>query len=516
MQVLCGIDTRLVFGLATVGTVAWGWKKGNSRALHRVLQEVRVVDHSKKCTITTAQALSNLKTCINYPSFTDLHRLKVDEAGNILKVERSTWQCILPQWTLASHRIQRDTLESALHTSLHHFKTLDHTKAPADQLIVLEKLQRLLKETSRHTCWFSGLAARSCAKKLNVLAQDFIYEFKPAADGLLQPVQVGERYFNHAGEHPSASTIHKTLAAVKSTQNSAVTKPVDDLVNFTEPLYRSEDLSVQWVGHSCLLVQVNGVNLLVDPNFFDSVVPPGSIRHIKPALTVDQLPPIDVLMFTSSHPDHCDLDAIREMASRHRPLILAPYGSHQWLQDMGIDNVVGNRWWSETIVKNRQIPEKNVKVTFTPAQHWNSGLNYWGSWMIQANGKTLFCAGETGLTAAVGQEDYWKAIKEKFSKIDLGFLPITSEGDPSHYLDHEDALTLMSEKLPIDQIIPVRWGAVQSSTESIHAPIENLEAAAKKRGLEKRVVRLKMGQKFAFANPPPPATRWSWFTRKKQ
>ena len=57
--------------------------------------------------------------------------------------------------------------------------------------------------------------------------------------------------------------------------------------------------SLTWIGHSTLLIQYNGVNILTDPHFTQRASPvslAGPKRDTPPGLSIDVLPIIDLIL----------------------------------------------------------------------------------------------------------------------------------------------------------------------------------------------------------------------------
>src|SRR5262249_50956380 len=86
---------------------------------------------------------------------------------------------------------------------------------------------------------------------------------------------------------------------------------------------------VRWLGHSALLVESDGQNLLIDPFLTGN-----------PAATVkpDQLPAHFILV-THGHGDHLG-DTIA-IAQRTRAMVVANYEISQWLESKGLPKVHG-------------------------------------------------------------------------------------------------------------------------------------------------------------------------------
>jgi hypothetical protein len=62
--------------------------------------------------------------------------------------------------------------------------------------------------------------------------------------------------------------------------------------------------TVTWIGHSTLLIQLDGVNLLTDPHWSNRASPvafAGPRRLMPPGLRFEHLPPIDLVLISHDH-----------------------------------------------------------------------------------------------------------------------------------------------------------------------------------------------------------------------
>lgn len=87
--------------------------------------------------------------------------------------------------------------------------------------------------------------------------------------------------------------------------------------------------SVTWIGHSTLLLQLDGVNILTDPHWGMRASPlswAGPRRLGPPGVAFEALPPIHVVVISHDHYDHLDLPTVKRLAAAHDPLFLVPLG----------------------------------------------------------------------------------------------------------------------------------------------------------------------------------------------
>src|ERR1700754_5000697 len=84
-----------------------------------------------------------------------------------------------------------------------------------------------------------------------------------------------------------------------------------------------------WVGHATLLVQADGVNILTDPVWSDTVGPFGfgPRRVAEPGIRFEDLPRIDLVLVSHNHYDHMDLATLKRLWDRDRPLIVTSLGN---------------------------------------------------------------------------------------------------------------------------------------------------------------------------------------------
>ncbi|MFK7895147.1 MAG: MBL fold metallo-hydrolase [Myxococcota bacterium] len=179
--------------------------------------------------------------------------------------------------------------------------------------------------------------------------------------------------------------------------------------------------SVTWVGHSTLLVQMDGVRFLTDPTWSEHPSPIswlGPRRFIAPGLEMDALPPIDFVVVSHNHYDHLDLPTLRALAERDPATrFFVPLGNGPLLRKNGVANVVEFDW-GDTIAL------KGVDVHCLPAQHWSKrGVgddlkSLWASWAVVGPSHRFYHSGDTGYFKG------FKEIGEKLGPFDLVGVPV--------------------------------------------------------------------------------------------
>lgn len=170
---------------------------------------------------------------------------------------------------------------------------------------------------------------------------------------------------------------------------------------------------LMWLGHASWLVELDGLHALIDPLFGRAALVP---RAAPAPLTVDQLPPIDVLLLTHGHYDHFDAPSLRALARRFGPdlPVVLPEGLGRNLP-AGL-RAVELSWW-------QAVELRGVQLALVPAQHWHRRGAFdqdralWGGVVLRGS-RTVYHSGDTGWFGG------FSAIGEVFPAIDAAILPL--------------------------------------------------------------------------------------------
>ncbi len=180
-------------------------------------------------------------------------------------------------------------------------------------------------------------------------------------------------------------------------------------------------ISITPVGHSTFLIQMDTLNILIDPTWSDRCSPvswTGPKRHLQPGIRFEDLPAIDVVLVSHNHYDHLDLPTLERLAAKGTPRSIVPLGNLDLVRSAGIPAVDELDWWQSV----RVSPE--VTITLVPAQHfsmrtlWNRNQTLWGGFVISGPSGNIFYSGDTGYGP------HFQEIARRFSPIRVALLPI--------------------------------------------------------------------------------------------
>src|SRR5262249_18337984 len=128
-------------------------------------------------------------------------------------------------------------------------------------------------------------------------------------------------------------------------------------------------LRVTFVNHSTALIQMDSVNILVDPVWSQRVSPVrwlGPKRHRPPGIRFEDLPPIDVVLISHNHYDHMDAPTLRRLAERFHPRIISGLGNAVLLAQLGVHGAEDIDWWQTFQLSH------GIRLTGVPARHWSA------------------------------------------------------------------------------------------------------------------------------------------------
>ncbi|MBC2698497.1 MAG: MBL fold metallo-hydrolase [ANME-2 cluster archaeon] len=200
-------------------------------------------------------------------------------------------------------------------------------------------------------------------------------------------------------------------------------KVVEKLINITN------------IGHSTFLIEYGEFNILTDPFFSSSFS--GLKRKILPAISVEKLPRIDLILISHTHLDHCDYDALNKIDKSS--IVIMPKKTSSKVRKMGFNIVELDCWESNNIQQH--------KITAVPAKHQGKCVGF-----IIEGSKTIYFAGDTFFIPSMTE------IGNKY-KLDVAFLPIGGNRffGFKMVMDPKDA-ALATEEVKSKIVIPIHFG----------------------------------------------------------
>jgi L-ascorbate metabolism protein UlaG (beta-lactamase superfamily) len=269
---------------------------------------------------------------------------------------------------------------------------------------------------------------------------------------------------------------------------------------FTKPKpseWTDANLTAAWLGHSTVLNNFFGVHILTDPVLFARIgirVPflftIGPKRLTAPALKINELPNIDVVLLSHAHFDHFDWRTLSHF-NRSTQVILPPK-TRDLLHWTRLVDAIELRWGESRSI---QTQAGTIKVIAVRVKHWGARMqtdDYRGynGYLVERNDRRILFAGDTAFTG----------LRElrKYGSIDLAIFSIAAYNPwiQSHCTPEEAAQ--MANDAAARFIMPVHHQTFRLSFEPFREPIERFETALKQH--PERIALREIGETFVLPN----------------
>lgn len=244
-----------------------------------------------------------------------------------------------------------------------------------------------------------------------------------------------------------------------------------------------------WLGHSTVLLELDGRRVLTDPVFGERLSPVSVIGprrfHPVPA-KLDELPALDLVLLSHDHLDHLCRMTMLALARTSVPIVTAlGVGAHLERYGIAPERITELDW-------RQSVEIAGLRLTATPAQHFSGrGLRdrnktLWASWVIESARRKVFFSGDTGLTPE------FEAIGRAYGPFDLVMLEIGAYHPTwgAIHLGPENALEAF-RMLGGGTLLPVHWGTFSLGFHAWNDPAETLLDLAAARGA--RIITPRLG-----------------------
>jgi L-ascorbate metabolism protein UlaG (beta-lactamase superfamily) len=233
-------------------------------------------------------------------------------------------------------------------------------------------------------------------------------------------------------------------------------------------------LRATWLGHSTVLIEIDGLRVLTDPVWGPRASPlrlAGPKRFQPVPVALREMPRVDVVIISHDHYDHLDYPTIRALAKSDVPFVTSlGVGAH--LEAFGIrsERITELDWW-----ESHDLPAGGVRITAAPSQHFSGrtlktrNATLWSSFVVRSERHGVFFSGDTGLTREYEQ------IRARLGPFDLVMLEVgawhPAWGDI--HLGPQNALEAAALLGP-SAFLPVHWGTFALAMHAWDQPAEAL------------------------------------------
>jgi L-ascorbate metabolism protein UlaG (beta-lactamase superfamily) len=259
------------------------------------------------------------------------------------------------------------------------------------------------------------------------------------------------------------------------------------------------------LGHSTILLQLQGVTVLFDPIFGKAASPfrfagPQRFKAAQP-IRLQDLPQVDVVCVSHDHYDHLDYYTVKRLKRTVR-MFFVPLGVGAHLERWGVEpsRITELDWWEESAYNGLQF-------ACTPSRHFSGRTltdrfkTLWCSWAVTDGTTNIFFSGDTGYGP------HFKKIGKKYGPFDLTLLECGQYDYrwPNIHMQPEQTAAAHAD-LHGKLLLPMHWGTFKLAFHAWSEPVERVLKAAYERG--EQVTTPRIGETVVLSGAHYPTARW--------
>jgi L-ascorbate metabolism protein UlaG (beta-lactamase superfamily) len=233
-------------------------------------------------------------------------------------------------------------------------------------------------------------------------------------------------------------------------------------------------LHAAWLGHSTVLLMLDGYTILTDPVFSERIglslgpLTIGMKRLVEVAAPAADLPPVDLILLSHAHMDHFDLPSLRQLEDRRRQVVTA-HRTADLLRSRRYERVHELRW-------NQSVEAGPARLTAFEVLHWGARMRSdvfrgYNGYLIEVGKHRVVFGGDTAYT------DSFKRLRSP-RPIDLAIMPVGAYDPWIRVHCNPEQAWAMANDAGAEFVLPVHHQTFQLSREPKLEPIERLVAAA--------------------------------------
>jgi L-ascorbate metabolism protein UlaG (beta-lactamase superfamily) len=300
------------------------------------------------------------------------------------------------------------------------------------------------------------------------------------------------------------SMIKTTIDFLRGDPKRTPSTPLPVVKNSISAELDQDSLRVTWLGHSTLLIEIDGMVILTDPMFSDRASPvsfagPKRFATDLP-FEIQDLPEIDVVLISHDHYDHLDYRTILSLQEKVA-LFYVPLGVGYHLRRWGIAErkIAELDWWEERV-------HGPLKIVATPARHFSGrsltdrNKTLWASWSILGKNQRIFFGGDSGYFAG------FKKICDAYGPFDITLLESGAYNEAWAEIHMMPEETIQAHiDLQGKVLLPIHWAKFNLALHPWKEPIQRLLTSAASRNVS--VATPQIGESFN-ADGNYPQSRW--------
>lgn len=236
-------------------------------------------------------------------------------------------------------------------------------------------------------------------------------------------------------------------------------------------------VTICWIGHATLLINFYGIRILTDPTLGDrigvslGIGTAGIKRFVAPALSLAELPPLDLVLLSHAHMDHMDVATMSQLA-RRAPVVTAKQTG---------DVIAGTKpksltelaWGDHHVLRTSR---GELRVEAFEVKHWGKRwpsekiARGYNGYILRREGRAILFGGDTALTPLLGQ------LRSR-GPFAAAIMPIGAyQPWIRNHCTPEQAVE-MANAAGAKYIVPVHHQTFKLSDEPVGEPLERVQVA---------------------------------------
>ncbi|MBI9041077.1 MAG: MBL fold metallo-hydrolase [Lutibacter sp.] len=262
---------------------------------------------------------------------------------------------------------------------------------------------------------------------------------------------------------------------------------------------------ITWFGHSAAFVELEGMNIFIDPMLGDVPAPHpmlGSKRFQKELpISIDSLPSIDVVLISHDHYDHLDYSSIVKLKDKVAKFYV-PLGIKAHLTSWGVaeEKITEFDWWES-------VNYKGVEFVSAPARHFsgrgvtNRNSTLWCSWVLKSKNSKIFFSGDSGYGK------HFKEIGEKFGPFDFAMVECGQYNEQWSQIHMTPEETIQASiDVKSNLTMPIHWGSFKLALHTWDDSI--IRSSKKAKELKVKFTTPKIGEAIVLGKAVFPSENW--------
>ena len=234
--------------------------------------------------------------------------------------------------------------------------------------------------------------------------------------------------------------------------------------------WKDQALSAVWIGHATVLLRIGGVTILTDPVMMNRVgiglglVTGGPLRALAPAISVRELPQVDLILISHAHFDHLDRPTLCRLP-KDTPVFTAHH-TMDLIRDLGFRRISELHW-------GESLDFLGLRITARQVKHWGARTFFdshrgFNAYLIESADHRVLYGGDTA----------YQEMFRDLGRVDLAILGIGGYHPYVQAHATPEQAWEMANHMNAAHLLPIHHSTCRLSYEPRGDPIERLLAAA--------------------------------------